>query len=145
MARYKKGDEFVIEIGDVFEVDITQDNITQPYVLYRIKGFNSLVFDEEGLKRLRKCKIWKNNFEEAEVAPTNWNSHVVCLFGGNQESQFLAGRVYKVIHGSLYNLVEEDESKLIIRQTFSSLDDLNVNNPYSATFKEINILTAVAH
>lgn len=38
------GDKFVVEIGDIFE----QDGET----LYRIKGFKSLVFDENGLKKL---------------------------------------------------------------------------------------------
>lgn len=38
------GDKFVIEIGDIFEHD--------DETLYRIKGFNSLVFDENGMKKL---------------------------------------------------------------------------------------------
>lgn len=37
------GDKFIIEIGDV-----VGDN------LYKIKGFNALVFDDNGLKKLRK-------------------------------------------------------------------------------------------
>ena len=38
------GDKFVIEIVDIFEKDGEK--------LYRAKGFNSLVFDENGLKKL---------------------------------------------------------------------------------------------
>lgn len=38
------GDKFVIKIGDIFEKD--GEN------LYRVKGFKSLVFDENGIKKL---------------------------------------------------------------------------------------------
>lgn len=44
MSKYKPGDKFVIEIEDVYE----QGNPT----LYRIKGFNSLVFDARGLNKV---------------------------------------------------------------------------------------------
>ncbi len=45
---YKIGDKFIIEIGDTF-------NNTERETLYRIKGFNSLVFDEYGLDKLDKA------------------------------------------------------------------------------------------
>ena len=43
------GDKFVIEVDRVF----TDDNGNK---LYRIKGFNSLVFDENGIEKLVKSK-----------------------------------------------------------------------------------------
>lgn len=44
---YKKGDQFVIEIGDVL-TDANNERV------YKIKGFRSLVFDDNGLDRLGK-------------------------------------------------------------------------------------------
>ena len=41
----KVGDKFVIEISDIFK---SEDGTE----LYRIKGFNSLVFDSEGIRKL---------------------------------------------------------------------------------------------
>ena len=43
----EKGDRFIIEIDDIF-----RDEHGKP--LYRIKGFNSLVFDEVGIEKLKK-------------------------------------------------------------------------------------------
>ena len=45
----KIGQKFVIEISDTFTSVDSNGNIS---TLYRIKGFNSLVFDDEGLSRL---------------------------------------------------------------------------------------------
>lgn len=51
MNKYNKGDTFAIEIAEV-HTHYTYDS--KPYPLYRIKGFNSLVFDEYGLDKLKK-------------------------------------------------------------------------------------------
>lgn len=45
--KYKKGDQFVIEIDDV----LTDSNNER---VYKIKGFRALVFDDNGLDRLKK-------------------------------------------------------------------------------------------
>ena len=48
---YKKGDKFVIEIGwTTHSVDAKR----KPITLYAINGFNTLVFDKNGLDRLEK-------------------------------------------------------------------------------------------
>ena len=57
MGKYKVGDKFVIEIegiyenvlSNAFEVDISKQ-------LYKIKGFDSLVFDKNGLDKLENAK-----------------------------------------------------------------------------------------
>lgn len=59
MSRYKVGDKFIIEIAEVYEnvlsdVDVFEATTSEP--LYRIKGFNSLVFDKNGLDKLEKLK-----------------------------------------------------------------------------------------
>lgn len=54
---YKVGDKFIIEIGEEYyykEPTETIEQINSPGILYRIKDFNSLVFDENGLDRLEK-------------------------------------------------------------------------------------------
>lgn len=45
VSKYKVGDKFVIEIG--------AERLGDP-ILYRIKGFNALVFDDNGLDRLER-------------------------------------------------------------------------------------------
>ena len=52
MSKYNVGDKFVIEIDEVFRND--EDDIIHEEELYRIKGFRSLVFDDNGLDKLQK-------------------------------------------------------------------------------------------
>ena len=47
---YKEGDKFIIEIEEVYKSDLTSPD------LYRVKGFNSLVFDNHGLNKLQKVE-----------------------------------------------------------------------------------------
>lgn len=49
MGNYKIGDKFVMEIDEVIDGDFYNDDD----VLYRIKGFNALVFDNYGLGKLK--------------------------------------------------------------------------------------------
>lgn len=49
--KYKAGDKFIIEIDKKFKSDLDRDGIR---ILYRIKGFKSLVFDDNGLDRLEQ-------------------------------------------------------------------------------------------
>ena len=53
-SKYKSGDKFIIEIDSEYceHDDFCGFRTDKP--LYRIKGFNSLVFDETGLKKLKK-------------------------------------------------------------------------------------------
>ena len=62
MSKYKVGDKFIIEIEKVYEsslkgIDVFED-MEEP--LYKIKGFNSLVFDKNGLDRLEEVADKKN-------------------------------------------------------------------------------------
>ena len=59
MSKYKVGDKFIIEIAEVYEnelsgIDVFEAATSEP--LYRIKGFNSLVFDKNGLDKIEKIK-----------------------------------------------------------------------------------------
>lgn len=56
---YKVGDKFIVEIDEVFKGRTTygkddQGRYEHNERLYRMKGFNSLVFDENGLSKLEK-------------------------------------------------------------------------------------------
>lgn len=53
MGKYHKGDKFVIEIA---EKHTHYNDKNEPYALYRIKGFNSLVFDDNGLNKLHSTQ-----------------------------------------------------------------------------------------
>ena len=50
MSKYKTGDKFVIEIGS----ERLKVGDKEAPILYRIKGFNTLVFDDNGLGRLEQ-------------------------------------------------------------------------------------------
>ena len=43
-----KGDQFIIEIGDIIQTDAGP--------LYKIKGFNTLVFDDYGIQQMIRLK-----------------------------------------------------------------------------------------
>lgn len=50
------GSKYVIEIEEVY---VTSSADGSPQRLYRMKGFNSLVFDEEGLNKLVPFEQYK--------------------------------------------------------------------------------------
>lgn len=54
--KYKPGDKFIIEIEDIYQAANDDSNLIDPipFELARIKGFNSLVFDEKGLNKLKR-------------------------------------------------------------------------------------------
>lgn len=58
MSKYKSGDKFTIEIGEVFNGGDTYRR------LYCIKGFNSFTFSESDLNALSKAKLYSE--EEVE-------------------------------------------------------------------------------
>lgn len=63
MSEYKVGDKFIIEIAEVYEnvlggIDVFEAATSE--TLYRIKGFNSLVFDKNGLDKLEEVADKKN-------------------------------------------------------------------------------------
>ena len=55
---YKKGDKFVMEIDNVI-VDVVGE-----VLLYTIKGFNALVFDQYGLDKLSQMVNGVDKFSE---------------------------------------------------------------------------------
>lgn len=62
MSKYKVGDKFIIEIAEVYENVLSGiDALATSEPLYKIKGFNSLVFDKNGLDKLEEIAD-KNNY-----------------------------------------------------------------------------------
>ena len=53
MRKYEVNDKFIIEIAEVCTTDIRKST-EEEHTLYRVKGFNSLVFDDNGLDKLQK-------------------------------------------------------------------------------------------
>lgn len=64
--KYKPGDKFIIEIESVYNTN----PFDKPECLYRIKGFNSLVFDVSGLDKLEKLAVRKP-IDDFEVMNNN--------------------------------------------------------------------------
>lgn len=62
----KAGDKYIIEIEEVLERNLPL-NFDPPTPLYRIKGFNSLVFDEHGLSKLEKHEDESNKRPAIQV------------------------------------------------------------------------------
>lgn len=60
MSKYKKGDKFIIELGE------------QVGDLWRIKGFNALVFDDFGLDRLGQLVHGVDQFSYNKGADDAW-------------------------------------------------------------------------
>ena len=60
--EYKAGDKFEIEIEETADCNLTAEK------LYKIKGFNSLVFDQSGLDKL--TKIEPKPIEEIKIGDT---------------------------------------------------------------------------
>lgn len=50
------GDKFIIEIAEKYMPDGFADDMVSPNILYRAKGFDSLVFDDKGIRKLEPCK-----------------------------------------------------------------------------------------
>ena len=79
MSKYKVGDKFIIEIAEVYEnvlSGIHGFKATTSEPLYRVKGFNSLVFDKNGLDKLEEIEDKKN-----DIAPENIRIGDVVIVG----------------------------------------------------------------
>lgn len=61
MSKYNVGDKFLIKIDQVVKCDNSD-----PVELFKIKGFNSLVFDEYGLDKLPQVPIQTHTCRDTE-------------------------------------------------------------------------------
>lgn len=86
----KKGDKYVIEIG---EVEYFEDDNGVNYPLARIKGFSTLTFDEKGLDRLEKVEDSK---PLEEKKPYNCKFVVVSSF---DDATLTVGKIYDLVDG----------------------------------------------
>lgn len=85
----KAGDKFIIEIGEVFKTTGTYMAYgCEEESLYRVKGFNSLVFDDNGLNKLEK-------YEPTHVAgPADGHDLPEFIYGmSSKDKQIHLGRV----------------------------------------------------
>jgi hypothetical protein len=57
--------KYEIELEEMYVRDGAESTQNGPERLYRVKGFNSLVFDDEGLKKLKKASV-NDNYEKVQ-------------------------------------------------------------------------------
>lgn len=106
--KYKRGQKFEIEIA---EVHTHYDDKNKPYSVYRIKGFNSLVFDDKGLDKLNEVKTIK----EEEVDWTKVDVDTPILVKSKEsdewEIRYFAGYDYNLNMVSAWNTGRTSLSK----------------------------------
>lgn len=104
MSKYKVFDRFVIEIAEVIE-DVTT-------TLYRVKGFNSLVFDKYGLDKLKKIDAnFKINdiddmLAEYDIRKDGYNK-------GLQDAWKLAKKISNLPQRMIYDIFKIEDAYLL--------------------------------
>lgn len=95
----KVGDKYIIEIGEEYITETEDANDEQcnaPVNLYRIKGFNSLVFDDDALNKLEK------NYESANDNKEKW------IQQGRDEAWEAAKKIYNMNTDDFYSVFGTD-------------------------------------
>lgn len=133
---YKVGDKFVIEIGGEYPENPFEngENGKAPTMLYKIKGFNSLVFDENGLDRLEKAKnlerlaydegyskAEKDYFKQTEVERES------ALQSGYEKGLYDAWEFWK----KLQNIEIREDGASVAKNIFDCRDMVEVLRKYS--------------
>lgn len=100
MSDYKVGDKFEIEIAEAYKSDCPWSDAID---LYRIKGFNSLVFDKNGLDKLKKIEEKQPRPKTVKASELPADTVVLCWnFAPNvSQRQHFAG----LMNGKLYSFV----------------------------------------
>lgn len=101
--KYNVGDKFVIEIGETFY----SDNDSRK--LYSIKGFNALIFDENGLDKLKKleksevCVDWSNVAVDTPILVSDngnyWSRRYFAKYENGMVYAFNGGKTSWSNHG----------------------------------------------
>ena len=107
--KYNVGDKFVIEIGEVYSSGLPFANDDEPSILYRIKGFNSLLFDENGLDKLKKleksavCVDWSKVAVDTPILVSNngdyWRRRYFAKYENGMVYAFNGGKTSWSNHG----------------------------------------------
>ena len=110
MNKYKVGDKFIIEIAEVYEnvlsgVDVFEAATSEP--LYKIKGFNSLVFDKNGLDRLEEVADKKNFIASENIRVGD----VVTVGGGDIKFiKYEDNYIYIKLYGACAHCLYQDNT-----------------------------------
>ena len=114
--KYKKGDKFIIEIADEIQGHNNNEGpSSDPAVYYRIKGFNTLFFDDSGLNKLKK---FKDEDEEIRVG----DEVIVAGYGGSGVVTYIDCDdicVMFFLGGSAYTVADK------IKKTGRHFDEIN--------------------
>ena len=107
--KYNVGDKFVIEIGEVYSSGLPFANDDEPSILYRIKGFNSLLLDENGLDKLKKleksevCVDWSKVAVDTPILVSNngdyWRRRYFAKYENGMVYAFNGGKTSWSNHG----------------------------------------------
>ena len=107
--NYNVGDKFVIEIGEVYSSGLPFANDDEPSILYRIKGFNSLLLDENGLDKLKKleksevCVDWSKVAVDTPILVSNngdyWRRRYFAKYENGMVYAFNGGKTSWSNHG----------------------------------------------
>ena len=97
MQKYNAGDKFVIEIEEVFTGDLLRNKPIEER--YRIRGFNTLMFDSNGLDKLERLDSDYVNENFGELQDESY----LAGFSAGRESGIADGKVLalEAIHKEL--------------------------------------------
>ena len=90
MSKYEVNDKFIIEIAEVCTTD-RRKSTEEGHTLYRVKGFNSLVFDNNGLDKLQK-------YEQPTISEDTLEmERIKALNDGRNEAWELARKIADIL------------------------------------------------
>lgn len=120
---YNVGDKFIIEIESEYGAHSSVNGTDMkkvPNTLYRMKGFNSLVFDKVGLDKLKRYKEGKPN--KKKYAAYTWNKTEV---SAETLRRCLAEGIIKVLlreKNLVFTEVPDDYGGLTVHAELTVLD-----------------------
>lgn len=122
MTKYYEGNKFVIEIQEVLKNELSDSGC-----VYRIKGFNTLVFDDSGLDKLKKYKTHEDAYQEGKAFAESTYTHLFNLNSAELEDIFgKDGGSFKHILNK-YNIDQISEMLQSYTPTYEVEDELSCN------------------
>ena len=126
MSKYEVNDKFIIEIAEVCTTD-RRKSTEEGHTLYRVKGFNSLVFDDNGLNKLKKCEQPTISEDTLEV------ERMKALNDGRNEVWELVRRLYNTSLNEIKHIFGANDFKWDEREIIEVI--IKQNTPQEALAK----------
>lgn len=136
MSKYHRGDKFIIEIA---EKHTHYNDRDEPYALYRVKGFKTLVLDEYALDTLNqmekhKQKISNNDYHNTQDVKFEKHSHSARLSVATKY-QIALNKIKKFVMGDgefIYDYVAETSLELL-QELINEYEKLEKIHHYETT------------